>query len=124
MQKLGLRLALGPHSGKPCTNPQAGREDFTILHDNGIHLVNIDFCGCERRVAHRTQLLRAEIFPSTYRFPWTGATLRVLETFEKLATTGKLSPYEHYNSLLRMTDNTGVSIPKVRISGFELLCFA
>lgn len=113
LRDLGLRLALGPHAESACTNPQPGREDFTVLHDNGIHLVNVNFCGCELRVARRIQLLRVEIFPSTYRFPSTGATFRLLETFEKLATTGKLSPYEHYNGLLRMTDNTGVDIPKV-----------
>lgn len=113
LQNLGLRISLGPHGRSGCTNPEPGRDGFTILHDNSIHHVNVDFCGCEQRVARRLQLLRAEIFPSTYRFPWSGATFRLLESFEKLATTGKLSPYEHYNGLARMTDNTGVDIPKV-----------
>ena len=85
-----------------------------MIHETGIHLVNVDFCGCERRQPSRTQLLRAEVMPSTTSFPKTGATFRVLELFEMLSATGRLSNHEFYNALERITDNTGISVPKVR----------
>ncbi|KAF9024498.1 hypothetical protein BDZ89DRAFT_954690, partial [Hymenopellis radicata] len=118
LRALGLRLQLGHDDGHPCVNPQPGPNDFTILHSNGIHKVNVDFCGCEHRVAHRLQMLRAEVFPVTTRHPKTGATLRLLEDFEMLSSSGKMSTYEHYNALVAMTDHTGVSVPKDRYKSY------
>ncbi|KAF9024499.1 hypothetical protein BDZ89DRAFT_1136019 [Hymenopellis radicata] len=85
LRALGLRLQLGHNDGNPCVNPQPGPNDFMILHSNGIHKVNVDFCGCEHRVAHRLQMLRAEVFPATSRYPKTGVTFRLLEDFERMS---------------------------------------
>ncbi|KAF8958691.1 hypothetical protein BDZ97DRAFT_1923452 [Flammula alnicola] len=43
--------------------------------------------------------------------PRTAATFRVLETFQMLSFTSKISAFEYYCSLARRTDNTGVSVP-------------
>lgn len=113
LRDLGLRLQLGPHAGRSCVRPIPAKRVFTLIHDNGIHLVNVDFCGCERRQPSRTQLLRSEVMLSTTRRPQSGATFRVLEHFEMLSATGRLSNHEFYNALARTTDNTGLRIPKV-----------
>jgi hypothetical protein len=46
-----------------------------------------------------TQLLRARLFPSTVVDPKTAATFRVLETFQLLSFTSKVSAFEYYRSL-------------------------
>ena len=64
--------------------------------------------------AERTQLLRADLFPSTSRRPRTTATFRLLRMQERLSGHGKLTTYEHYKALERLTDSWGLQIPKVR----------
>ncbi|KAF9006891.1 hypothetical protein BDZ89DRAFT_965772 [Hymenopellis radicata] len=118
LSALGLRLQLGHEDSRPCVNPQTAPKDFTILHDNGIHKVNADFCGCEQRVPERIQMLRSEVFPATIRHPKTGITLRLLETFDKISSSGKLSIYEHYQGLERLTDNTRIDLPKSRYKAY------
>jgi hypothetical protein len=45
--------------------------------------------------------------------PKTAATFRVLETFQMLSFTSKVSAFEYYRSLSRRTDNTGTCPPPV-----------
>ncbi|KAJ7201967.1 hypothetical protein B0H12DRAFT_1036111, partial [Mycena haematopus] len=63
----GLRIQFGHSPRHRCSNPQAGHSDFVVLHDNGIHKVHVDFCGCDTgdRVEHHLQLLRAGWYPAT-----------------------------------------------------------
>ena len=42
--------------------------------------------------------------------------MRALETYEKLAASGKCSIYEYYNALAKMTDGLGIDVPKVCFS--------
>lgn len=114
MRDLGLRIQFGHYDGERCPNPLAAANDFTIINQHGISHVNADYCCCQHRVPRRIQLLRAEIFPSTSRYPKTGVTFRTLETYEKLAAAGKCSVYEYYNALAKLTDGLGINIPKVR----------
>lgn len=60
------------------------------------------------------QLLQARLFPATVTNPQSAATFRVLEAFELLSYTSKVSGFEFYTSLERLTDNTGMSLPQVR----------
>jgi hypothetical protein len=46
--------------------------------------------------------------------PKTAATFRVLEFFELLQYESKLSTYEFYQTISRLTDNTGLCELKVR----------
>jgi CxC2 like cysteine cluster associated with KDZ transposases len=104
---------LGHTDGLSCLLPcQAFNNDFTIIDSDGIHEVALDYCGCHLALPKTIQLLRARLFPSTTIDPKTAATFRVLETFQMLSFTSKVSGYEYYSSLARRTDNTGtVSIP-------------
>ncbi|KAF9502212.1 hypothetical protein BDN71DRAFT_1515913 [Pleurotus eryngii] len=97
LQKMGLRIQLG-HESAACTNPAAGPKSFTILHINSVHLVNIDYCDCERRVPRRIQLLRAGLYPATVQYPATCATLGVLKHFHGLSLCSKT----RYKAFLRM----------------------
>lgn len=109
---MGLRVQLG-HEGMPCLHPQRGHISFVVIHTNAIHRVNVDFCGCHQRVSHCQQLLRCKWYPATPHFPQSACTRRVLEFFLILAWSSKLSGYEFYTSLERLTDNTGLNVPKV-----------
>lgn len=60
-----------------------------------------------------TQLLRARLYPATISQPKTAATFDVLKTFQLLSFMSKVSAYEFYHSLARLTDNTGTISPPV-----------
>lgn len=111
---MGLRMQLGHSVGEVCTNPSRAFGDGFVLVDlTGIHLVNIDFCGCEKALSRPMQLLRARIFPATSVEPRTGATFRVLEHFHIEASQGGTSAQSFYKTLARRTDNAGIDPPKV-----------
>ncbi|KAF8192869.1 hypothetical protein K438DRAFT_1590179, partial [Mycena galopus ATCC 62051] len=66
---LGLRVQLGHSGHAECSAPLPGHVDFTVVHINGLHVIDMDFCGCaaNRAVAgeYSQQLLRMRWFPST-----------------------------------------------------------
>ncbi|KAF9457802.1 hypothetical protein BDZ94DRAFT_1285142 [Collybia nuda] len=97
------------HSTKNhCFNPKrAFNDDFLIVDSSGLHEVALDFCECERAPSHSLQLMRARLYPATGTNPRTAASFRVLRQFHLLSFESKCSGYEFYNSLARLTDNTG-----------------
>ncbi|KAF8870221.1 hypothetical protein BD779DRAFT_1614195 [Infundibulicybe gibba] len=116
LKTLGLRIQLGHRPGVLCMNPETSfNSDFTILDNRGIFSVTLDFCACGERAQSRTaQLLRARLFPATVENPRTAATFRVLETLEMLSYTSKVSVFEFYQALSRLTDNTKMNTPPDR----------
>lgn len=115
--KLGLQIQLGHRVGEACAvrTPQHGMR-FVVIHTNGIHEVNLGFCGCERQLDVVTQLLRFRLLPATVQEPATAATFQCLHHFQILSFESKCSAYEFYHTLLRETDNTGLLERKVRFS--------
>ncbi|KAF7345205.1 CxC2 domain-containing protein [Mycena sanguinolenta] len=113
LQALGLRVQMGHPPRETCVNPQAGHRDFVVLHDNGIHRVNVDFCGCDSsgRVEPYLQLLRAGWYPASDERPQTAATFSVLDKFHLDTLQAKMTAYDFYTVLERLTDNTGVKPP-------------
>jgi hypothetical protein len=76
--------------------------------------VNLSYCGCGATPKSQTeQLLERRLYPATVVNPKTAATFRVLELFELLQYESKLSTYEFYQTISRLTDNTGLREPKV-----------
>ncbi|KAF9456024.1 hypothetical protein BDZ94DRAFT_1353138 [Collybia nuda] len=69
--------------------------------------IGLDFCECERAPSHSIQLLRARLYPATGMYPKTAASFKVLRQFHLLSFESKCSGYEFYNSLARLTDNSG-----------------
>ncbi|KAJ7446857.1 hypothetical protein B0H11DRAFT_1745318 [Mycena galericulata] len=113
LKMLGLRFQFGHAPGERCSNPQAGNQDFVVIHDNSIHEVAVDFCGCDRENAGLPyiQLLRAGWYPSTERRPQTAATFTVLDKFHLHTLQAKTTAYDFYSVLERLTDNTGLKPP-------------
>ncbi|KAF9471168.1 hypothetical protein BDN70DRAFT_939144 [Pholiota conissans] len=113
------RMQLGhPTTGKCPVPVPAFNDSFVIIDSDGIHEVALDFCGCGQSISKVVQLLRARLFPSTVIDPKTAATFRVLETFQMLTFTSKISGYEFYCALARRTDNTGTRSPPDRYQAF------
>ncbi|KAG2058266.1 hypothetical protein BDR06DRAFT_1032018 [Suillus hirtellus] len=82
---MGPRVQLG-HEGMPCLHPQRGHVSFVMIHTNAIH----------------QQLLHCEWYLATLHFPQSACTRQ----------SSKVSGYEFYASLKRLTDNTGLNVPK------------
>lgn len=107
-------IQLGHTTRQPCYLPKPPySDDFVVIDSNGIHSVTLRFCGCESAATPVQQLLRHRLFPASTDKPRTAATFRVLEEYHLLSLESKVSAYHFYSSLVRRTDNTGLSSPKV-----------
>ncbi|KAG2028869.1 hypothetical protein BDR03DRAFT_882493 [Suillus americanus] len=119
LKTLGLRIQLGHTTGQKCLNPQrAFNDDFVVVDTRGIHEVALDFCNCATAESHMQQLLRISWFPSTTSDPKTAATFSVLEQYHLLSFESKISTYEFYHALRRMSNNTGLLPVKDRYESF------
>jgi len=117
---LGLKIHLG-HTGVPCKVPGDFIENFTIVDTSGIHLVDLQCCGCygSPGASHtRIQLLRAGILPATHIRPATGFTFDVLDSFHLLTLQSKVSAYDYYLHLKHKSDNTGTR--EIKVSGISI----
>lgn len=114
----GLVIQLGHPPGEACACYTTVNE-FVVLHVNGIHVLPVRFCACDKVHTHgspRQQLLRRQWFPATFEQPQTSATLRLLEHFHLQTLQGKVTIYDYYSALQKLTDNTGLLKVPVRIS--------
>ncbi|KAH9957063.1 hypothetical protein BGW80DRAFT_1129202, partial [Lactifluus volemus] len=104
LRQLGQHIQLG-HGGLPCDfRTQArGHKDFVVLDTNGIHLVNISFCGCLGAATHCDQLLEVGWWPSTPLEPQTAATMSALRSFHITNLQGHVSPTDFYRCLEQTT---------------------
>ncbi|KAJ7817572.1 hypothetical protein B0H13DRAFT_2379555 [Mycena leptocephala] len=121
LKSLGLRIQLGHTGYETCSNPTPAHQDFTVIHSNGIHAVAVDYCGCSQ--AHAAgerieQTLRRSWYPATNLEPQTCATFRVLETFHIMTLQGKVTTYDFYGGLEKLTDNAGLGNMKDRYKSF------
>ncbi|KAF8223548.1 hypothetical protein L208DRAFT_1316370, partial [Tricholoma matsutake] len=87
---------LGHPHGQTCPFAQPGHKDFLVIHTNGIHPININFCGCNTAYSSFQQLIDVAWFPATPLEPQTCATNVVLPQFHTLNLQGKLSGYDFY----------------------------
>ncbi|KAJ7692647.1 hypothetical protein B0H14DRAFT_3531447 [Mycena olivaceomarginata] len=113
LRDLGLRIQFGHAPREACGNPQPGYSEFVVLHDNGIHSVHVDFCGCDsrRRTEPYIQLLQVGWYPATDERPQTAATFLVLYKFHVNTLQAKMTAYDFYTVLERLTDNAGIKPP-------------
>ncbi|KIJ12364.1 hypothetical protein PAXINDRAFT_163929 [Paxillus involutus ATCC 200175] len=119
LKDLGLRVQLGHKPGEACGNPTCAFNDqFVVLDTNGIHTISLYFCGCKRASSHVQQLLRFSWFPATSTRPRTAAMFRLLKQYHLVSLESKLSAYEFYNALSRLTNNTGLLDVKNRYKAF------
>lgn len=123
LKSLGLRLQLGHLAGIRCPNPHPW-DNFVVIDNSGIHSLAIDFCACGASShSHAVQLLHFCLFPATVIKPKMAATFATLKILEILSYESKVSAFQFYNSLVRLTDNTGMNIPKVRHLTILADCF-
>ena len=111
-------MQLGHCNGDACDHSHSAHSDFIVIDVNGLHHVNVDFCGCRAYASGASgewhqQLLRAEWYPATVKEPQTVCTFRVLEHFHRMTLQGKLSAYDYYTSLEKLMDATGIELTKV-----------
>ncbi|KAF9521470.1 hypothetical protein CPB83DRAFT_823547 [Crepidotus variabilis] len=120
LKDLGLRRQLGHKFGETCLRPEpCFNDEFWVLDISGLHNLAIDFCGCGRGdQRHIVQLLRASLWPSTVTQPQSAATFRLLDFYEILAYESKVSIFEVYQTLVRLTNNTGLNLPNDRYHPF------
>lgn len=85
---------------------------MTVIHTNGIHEVAFRYCCCSRAVSQNLQLLRRQIYPASQVNIRTCATFELLNFLHKIAHTTKSSTFDLYRALEKLTDNTGVCVPK------------
>ncbi|KAJ7430340.1 hypothetical protein FB451DRAFT_1068620, partial [Mycena latifolia] len=114
---------LGHARSETCKDPVPGHDTFTVIHSNGLHEVAVDFCGPGCPKAHAAgarhqQLLRMSWYLSTHKMPQTATTFRVLEMFHIMTLQGKVTTYNFYSGLEKLTDNTGTKEMKDRYKSF------
>ncbi|KAF8233703.1 hypothetical protein L208DRAFT_1265572 [Tricholoma matsutake] len=119
LKVLGLWLQLGHPLGTKCVNPiSCPADEFVVIDMNGIHEIGLDFCACGLLSQSRTiQLLHSCLYLATVQNLKTAATFRALACFELFSYVSKVLVFEYYQSLARLTDNTGlVSIKDCYVS--------
>ncbi|TFK81526.1 hypothetical protein K466DRAFT_501978 [Polyporus arcularius HHB13444] len=117
----GLSIQLGHADGSACSNPIAGRKDFCAIDINGRHNLHINFCGCDHAADAGNlvqQLMRFDLYPATHVEPNTAFTFRMLEHYHIQSLQGKISMFDYYQSLERLTDNTGTRKLQDRYKAF------
>lgn len=108
-------MQLGHRPNERCFNPRF-IEGFTVIHTNGVHSVVLAYCDCPGHHAAgewRQQLMRRRWFPATHIDPRTAATFQVLNTFHVLTLQGKVTTYDFYAGLEKLTNNAGLGTNKV-----------
>jgi hypothetical protein len=58
--------------------------------------------------------LRRSWYPATHKEPQTCTTFRALEMFHIMTLQGKVTTYDFYSGLEKLTDNTGMKKIRVR----------
>ena len=120
LKELGLRFQLGHLDGKSCPAVESAHIDFVVIASNGIHTINLDFCGCPGHPEQYVQLLEMRWWPSTPKSPRSAATMEVLRSFHILNLQARVPPTEFYRGLERLTD--GQEMLDVPVILFDSAC--
>ncbi|KAF9001427.1 hypothetical protein BDZ89DRAFT_968328, partial [Hymenopellis radicata] len=119
LREMGLVYQLG-HQGAKCRVPDATPHIMTVMHVNGVHQVNMRYCGCSVSDGeHRwQQLLRSGLYPATTRYPATCATIEVLNLYRRLKTIATVNVWDFVTALEDQTDPHGTSWTPDRYKAF------
>ncbi|KAK7041916.1 hypothetical protein VNI00_008897 [Paramarasmius palmivorus] len=115
LRKVGVSIQLN-HAGGTCVKPLQCHSKLRILHTNGIHKVELYFCGCHKKRPQYQQLLRRGLYPATVTEGriTTCATFSYLESLQKTSFTTKGSTHDFYRALEKLSDGSGLKVPKSR----------
>lgn len=94
------------HEGSPCERGRRpeSHKPLRIMHTNGIHTMNVVYCGCRVASEHQ-QLLTQGIFPATDKMPETGFTFQTLDQFLRLNVVAKISALDYCQTMRCATDD-------------------
>ena len=109
LSSLGLRVQLGHQIGQSCPFRTPGHKDFIVIHINGIHTINLDFCCCDGAPLPWEQLLEVGWWPSTPLEPQSAASMTVLRSFHVWNLQGQITPTDFYRSLEQLTCGDGLT---------------
>jgi hypothetical protein len=123
LRDLGLTVALG-HGGAQCPNPIPGYKNFLVFDVSGTHRVAITFCSCVDASDSYVQLLHGGWYPATSIRPQTAFTFEYLSLFHELTLQGKINIYDVYHTILRITDNAGITAMPVSQTSQIILMLA
>ncbi|KAE9385245.1 hypothetical protein BT96DRAFT_1092095 [Gymnopus androsaceus JB14] len=113
LRDIGIVVQIGHCPGKTCLSPSTYK-DFIVIHTNGLHRVHVAFCNCFNKYSageRKTQLLRWQWYPATHLEPQTAATFEVLNHFHLLTLQGKVTAYDYYAGLEKLSNNVGEKGP-------------
>ncbi|KJA13561.1 hypothetical protein HYPSUDRAFT_151472 [Hypholoma sublateritium FD-334 SS-4] len=109
LKDIGLVIHLN-HASLKCPTPVPCDSRLRVLHTTGIHEIALSYCGCHREIPKDLQLLRRGLYPSSQKNVRTCVTFPLLKLLHLLSLIGKVSTYDMYRSLERITNNTGHGI--------------
>lgn len=90
-----------------------------VVDCSGIHQRRIRYCNCSSTADRHIQLLRAKLFPASFKNPSTVFTFEVLEYFHLDAVECKTSAMSFFAKLRRITNyNIPGSVPVSHFSTF------
>ncbi|KAJ7792512.1 hypothetical protein B0H14DRAFT_3499174 [Mycena olivaceomarginata] len=103
LKQMGLVVQLGHACHDPCKSPIKGHKKFMT-----------------RTFAHRgvSRCCDDPGTPATHKEPQTCTTFRALEMFHIMTLQGKVTTYDFYSGLEKLTDNTGLIKVKDRYKAF------
>jgi hypothetical protein len=135
-----MTYQLGHPPGESCLVSEQARGTFTVVHMNGIHSVNVNFCGCTKHstpynldfpVDKQIQLLEVGWWPTTCLEPRSAVTFDAIKQFQLLNLHGSLAALEYYRMLEDLTSGDGIrqrkrkgtdqpkaDVPPVRLENF------
>ncbi|KZV80592.1 hypothetical protein EXIGLDRAFT_629898 [Exidia glandulosa HHB12029] len=107
----GLRWYLG-HDGSPCPAARGEGVASTIVDVNGLHSMDVVYCGCRGAAAPPRQLLAASLYPASWTSPRTAFTFRLMKHHHLDSLQSRKPAYDYWALLRRLTDNTrGDGVP-------------
>ncbi|KAE9391360.1 hypothetical protein BT96DRAFT_959577 [Gymnopus androsaceus JB14] len=113
LRDIGIVVQIGHCPGKTCLSPSTYK-DFIVIHINGLHRIHVAFCNCSNKYLagkQRMQLLRRQWYPAMHLEPQTAAMFEVLNHFHLLTLQGKVSAYDYYAGLEKLSNNVGEKGP-------------
>ncbi len=113
LKEIGLVIHLN-HASLKCPAPAPCDERLRVIHTTGVHEVAFSYCACHREIPRDLQLLRRGLYPAGRQKIRTCVTFSLLKLLHLLSLIGKISTYDMYRSIERLTNNTGICMPRSR----------
>ncbi|TFK18461.1 hypothetical protein FA15DRAFT_729809 [Coprinopsis marcescibilis] len=119
LQQLGLVFNLGNH--KPQCFCRSPVQDLLVFDVSGYHTVSVRFCDCFSVMSPRyIQILRARLFPSTFKRIKTAYTFDLLDLFQELNLQAKTTMYDFYATIMNRKDPLKIGTQPTRLNDLHV----